>query len=54
VGLDDQRQSMVLELYCRKVGRKRESRKRETSYSHVERRGKGRREGGLEKRKVKT
>jgi hypothetical protein len=28
VGLDEQRQSMVLELYCRKAGRKRE-RKRE-------------------------
>ena len=31
VGLDEQRQSMVLELYCRKAGRKREGRKeRET------------------------
>ena len=30
-GLDEQRQSMVLELYCRKAGRKREGRKeRET------------------------
>jgi hypothetical protein len=28
-GLDEQRQSMVLELYCRKAGRKREGRKRE-------------------------
>ena len=27
--LDEQRQSMVLELYCRKAGRKREGRKRE-------------------------
>jgi hypothetical protein len=27
-GLDEQRQSMVLELYCRKGGRKREGRKR--------------------------
>jgi hypothetical protein len=27
-GLDEQRQSMVLELYCRKAGRKREGRKR--------------------------
>ena len=26
-GLDEQRQSMVLELYCRKAGRKREGRK---------------------------
>jgi hypothetical protein len=29
VGLDDQRQSIVLELYCRKVVKKREGRKRE-------------------------
>jgi hypothetical protein len=29
VGLDDQRESIVLELYCRKSGRKREGRKRE-------------------------
>jgi hypothetical protein len=28
-GLHDQRQSMVLELYCRKKGGKREGRKRE-------------------------
>jgi hypothetical protein len=28
-GLDEQRQSMVLELYCRKAWRKREDRKRE-------------------------
>jgi hypothetical protein len=28
-GLDEQRQSMVLELYCRRAGRKREGRKRE-------------------------
>jgi hypothetical protein len=28
-GLDEQRQSMVLELYCRMAGRKREDRKRE-------------------------
>jgi hypothetical protein len=27
--LDEQRQSMVLDLYCRKAGRKREGRKRE-------------------------
>jgi hypothetical protein len=27
--LDEQRLSMVLELYCRKAGRKREGRKRE-------------------------
>ena len=29
VGLDEQRQSMVLELYYRKAGRKRKGRKRE-------------------------
>jgi hypothetical protein len=28
-GLDEQRMSMVLELYCRNTGRKREGRKRE-------------------------
>jgi hypothetical protein len=37
-GLDDQRQSMVLELYCRKAGRKREGkRQRETGHGHEER-----------------
>ena len=41
-GLDDQRQSMVLELYCRKAKRKREGRKREAGHGHVERGGKGR------------
>ena len=39
---------MVLELYCRKAGRKREGRKRETGHDHVERRGKGKRERELE------
>jgi hypothetical protein len=48
VGLDEQRQSMVLELYCRKAMRKREGRRRETGLGHVERRRKGEREGGLE------
>ena len=48
--LDEQRQSMVLELYCRKAGRERQGRTRETGYGHVERRGKGRREGVLEMR----
>ena len=28
-GLDEQRQSIVLELYCRKAGGKKEGRKRE-------------------------
>jgi hypothetical protein len=42
-GLDEQRQSMVLELYCRKAGRKRKGkRKRETSHGQEERRGKRR------------
>jgi hypothetical protein len=42
---------MVLELYCRKTGGKREGRKREASHGHVERREKGKREGGLESKK---
>ena len=36
--------SMVLELYCRKAGGKREGRKTETGHGHVERGGKGKRE----------
>ena len=45
VGLDKQRQSMVLELYCKKAGRKREGRKRErTSMAKW-------REGGREREK---
>jgi hypothetical protein len=42
-GLDDQRQSMVLELYCRKSGRKKEGRMREREplHGHVERGRKG-------------
>ena len=35
MGLDEQIQSMVLELYCRKTGRKREGRKRGTGHGHV-------------------
>ena len=44
---------MVLEIYCRKSERKREGKKREreTSHGHVERGGKGKREGGLESKK---
>jgi hypothetical protein len=38
-GLNDQRQSMVLELYCRKAGRKKEGRKREAGHGHMERGG---------------
>jgi hypothetical protein len=42
---------MVLDIYCRNAGRKREGRKRETTiHGHVERRGKEKREGGLERR----
>jgi hypothetical protein len=40
-GLDEQRQSMVLELYCRKAGRKRKGRKRDQPWPHGER-GEGR------------
>jgi hypothetical protein len=44
-GLDEQRWSMVLELYCRKAGRKREGqRKREAGHGHMKRGGKGERE----------
>ena len=42
---------LVLELYCRKAERKREGRKRETSHSYVERRGKGERKRRLESKK---
>jgi hypothetical protein len=35
---------MVLELYCRKAGGKREGIKRESGHGHVERGGKGERE----------
>jgi hypothetical protein len=34
-GLDEQRQSMVLELYCRKSERKREGRKKERGLAMV-------------------
>ena len=43
-GLDDHRQSMVLELYCMKAGRKKEGKKRESGHGHLERVGKGERE----------
>ena len=43
-GFDDQRQSMVLELYCRKAGRKREDRKRERERPAMARWREGRRE----------
>jgi hypothetical protein len=45
-GLDEQRQSMVLDLYCRKAERKRED--REASLGHM-----GRRREGREKRRAR-
>ena len=42
LGLDEQRQSMVLELYCRKAGGKRKGKKRERPA--VAKRKEGRRE----------
>ena len=45
-GLDDQRQSMVLELYCRKAGGEREA-----THDHLERGHKRKREGGLKSKK---
>ena len=48
--LDEQRQSLVLELYCRKAERKREGRKGEASHGYVEKGGKGQGEEELEMR----
>jgi hypothetical protein len=50
VSLDEQRKSMVLGFYCRKAERKKEGRKREASHGHMDRGGKGEREGGLQMR----
>ena len=51
-GLDEQRQSMVLELYCRKAGGKREGRKRERRAMDKKRDGgKGGREERLESKR---
>ena len=36
-GLDEQRQSIVLELYCRKAEREKVEREREAGHGHVER-----------------
>ena len=47
MGLDEQRLSMVLELYCRKAERKREGRKREAGHGHEERGREGEKEGGM-------
>jgi hypothetical protein len=49
VGIDEQRQSMVLELCCRKA--EREGREGEVSHGHMERKGKG---GGEGERKVRV
>jgi hypothetical protein len=55
-GLYDQRQSMVLELYCRKAGEKREGRIREGEAGHgcMERWGKREREERLENKRGKS
>jgi hypothetical protein len=51
VGLDAQRWSMVLELYCKKAERKREGkRKRGVSDGYMEKRKEGRGKGELEMR----
>ena len=52
-GLDEQRQSMVLELYCRRAGRKKEGRKRKRVQPWPRgEKGEGReREEGLESKK---
>jgi hypothetical protein len=42
-GLNEQRLSVVLQLYCRKVERKREDKKRGIHHSYVERGVKGER-----------
>ena len=55
VGLDEQRQSMVLELYCRKAGRKErrwKERERERPIKAKRREG-GKRERELESKKGK-
>ena len=39
-GLDEQRLSMVLELYYRKMGEREKVKERETSHGQEERRGK--------------
>jgi hypothetical protein len=53
VGLDEQRHSTVLELYCRKAGERREGRKRERGrpWPCGEREEGREREGGIESKK---
>ena len=53
-GLDEQRQAMVLERYCRKAKRKREGRKREASQGDLERVGKVEGEEELEIRIIEV
>ena len=51
VSLNEQRQSVVLELYCRKAERKRKGKRNGgAGHGHMERRGKERRKGELEMR----
>ena len=53
-GLDEQRQSVVLELYCRKAGGKRKGKMRERLAMAKRREGgKGKRERELESKKGK-
>ena len=56
VSLDEQRQSVVLELYCRKAERKREGkRKRGDGHGHMGERGEGRgKRRARDERKVKA
>jgi hypothetical protein len=42
---------MVLELYCRKAGKRKEGRKREADHDHVERQRKGERGGARKESK---
>jgi hypothetical protein len=52
--LNEQRQFIVLELYCRMAGGKREGSKGETSHGQVERREKEKKEGRLESKKSES
>jgi hypothetical protein len=45
---------MVLELYCRKAGRKSEGKKKEKGACHGHVEGDGEREGGLESKKSES
>jgi hypothetical protein len=54
-GLDEQRQSMVLELYCRKAGGKREERRaRERERERGRQAMAKRREGGRERERERV